>query len=108
MKWRKTMSITEFNQNLKTYRESKHTAANEDRLLDAIKLAPHGINLKITASDHHGAYSSEYEKTDNNWIVKDHWFYQTDTVIPDKMVAHDLTWLLRIRNVQTTVTYNDT
>lgn len=97
------MNIPEFIQSLKAYRESKHTAANDDRLLDAIKSAPQNINLKVTASDHHGSYSSEYEKTDSNWIVKEHWFYQTGMAIPDKMVAHDLTWLLRIRNVKTTV-----
>lgn len=94
------MALTEFERKLYRYKASKHNVSDDDRLKETIKSAPLETDLTVTASDHAGDYHVQYEKHKNAWLVLKHFHWQTGACIPNNMVAHDLTWILRLPNAQ--------
>ena len=96
------MTLTEFERKLHEYKASKHNVSDDDRLKETIKSAPFETDLTVTASDHAGDYHVQYEKHKNAWLVLKHFHWQKDACISDDMVAHDLTWILRLPNARIT------
>lgn len=96
------MTLTEFERKLYEYKASKHNVSDDDRLKETIKSAPLWTKLTVIASDHAGHYHVQYEKYKNAWLILKHFHWQKDSCIPDNMVAHDLTWILRLPNARIT------
>ena len=96
------MTLTEFERKLHEYKASKHNVSDDDRLKETIKSAPFETDLTVTASDHAGDYHVQYEKHKNAWLVLKHFHWQKDACISDDMVAHDLTWILRLPHARIT------
>lgn len=94
------MTLTEFEQKLYEYKTSKHNISDDDCLKKTIKSAPLETNLTVIASDHAGHYHVQYEKHKNAWLVLKHFHWQKEACIPDKMVSHDLSWILRLPNAK--------
>lgn len=89
--------------NLEQYKDSRWSVADDDRLKNNLALAPDDIHLSVHAHDMDGAYALKVQRKSPNWQIADHWFYEKNTKITDKMLAHDLTWLLRIPNARVEV-----
>lgn len=89
--------------NLEQYKNSRWSVADDDKLKNNLALAPDNTHLSIHARDMDGTYALVVQRKSPNWQIVDHWFYEKNAKVTDKMLAHDLTWLLRIANARVEV-----
>lgn len=100
------MDVYEAKSGLMKYVKSRWSVANDDCLKQHIQSIPSGITLQVCAmtTDSIGNNCPAgfiAEKVDaDHWTVREHWFHADGATIPDSAIAHDLTWLLRCRQVK--------
>lgn len=100
------MNAYEAEGGLREYLKSKWAVADDDRLKQHIHSIPSGISFAVLAitkdtcgNDCPAGYTAE-KVDEGHWKVQGHWMHEDGAVVPDSAIAHDLTWLLRCRQVK--------
>lgn len=97
------MTDFEFKSALVKYRKSNYNASDDDMLVAAVQSVLPNISLSITASDCDSKYQFKAVKQVGGWLIESHWMYAKGGIIPDRFIAHDLSWLLRVPNARISV-----